>query len=54
MPGCDQIQEAHHLLGMTLLRQDRVDEARSSFESCVRINKLNETGKACDKALKSL
>ena len=53
-PGCDQIQEAHHLLGMAQLRQDRPDTAKQSFEQCVRINKLSETGKACDKALESL
>ena len=53
-PGCDKIQEAHHLLGMTLLRQDRPEEAKRSFEQCLKINKLTETGKACNKALESL
>lgn len=53
-PGCDQIQEAHHLLGMASLRQNLLEIAKQSFEQCVRINRLSETGKACDKALESL
>ena len=52
--GCDSIQEAHHLLGMTLLRKDRNSEAKNAFDRCIKLNKLTETGKACAKALESL
>ena len=51
--GCDQIQEAHQLLGMSQLRLENTKEAKASFERCVNINRLTETGKACTKALES-
>jgi type IV pilus assembly protein PilF len=51
--GCDQLQEAYHLLGMIHLRLDRNEKAKAAFDSCVNIGKLTETGKACVKALES-
>jgi hypothetical protein len=53
-PGCDQIQEAHHLLGMSRLRLEDPESARVAFDRCANINRLTETGKACTKALESL
>ena len=53
-PGCDRIQEAHHLLGMTLLRLEREDEAKEALEECRSINVATESGKSCSEALQGL
>jgi tetratricopeptide (TPR) repeat protein len=45
--GCDRLQEAHHLLGMTYLRLNDIESATSAFEHCVDINPQSETGKDC-------
>ncbi|MBN2802150.1 MAG: tetratricopeptide repeat protein [Deltaproteobacteria bacterium] len=52
--GCDKLQEAWHLLGMTHLRMNEIEEANSTFETCAEINKLSETGKDCSDIKKGL
>jgi tetratricopeptide (TPR) repeat protein len=48
--GCDRMQEAHYLLGMTYLRVENVENAIHSFETCIKINPKSETGHKCVKA----
>ena len=45
--GCDRMQEAYHLLGMTYLRLDRSEDAMSAFDTCVQVNPKTEIGKSC-------
>jgi len=45
--GCEQMQEAHHLLGMTYLRLGREEEAIDSFERCHEIDPTSELGVGC-------
>lgn len=45
--GCDRLQEAHHLLGMTLLRLGREAEAIEAFERCHEIDPTSELGVGC-------
>ncbi|MBW2277282.1 MAG: tetratricopeptide repeat protein [Deltaproteobacteria bacterium] len=45
--GCGQMQETHHLLGMTLLRLGREEEAIEAFERCHEINPTSEMGVGC-------
>lgn len=45
--GCDRIQEAHHLLGMTYLRLGREEEAIDAFERCQEIDPTSELGVGC-------
>jgi tetratricopeptide (TPR) repeat protein len=45
--GCDKIQEAHHLLGMTYLRLGREEEAIDAFERCHEIDPTSELGVGC-------
>ena len=45
--GCDRLQEAHHLLGMTLLRLDAVDDAIAAFDTCVNIAPKTPMGMDC-------
>ena len=52
--GCDRLQDAHHLLGMTYLRLSRDAEAKSSFEICRDIDPSTETGSACQEVLAGL
>ena len=47
--GCDAIQEAHHLLGMTRLRLGREDEARESFSICVELDPVSDLGVECSR-----
>lgn len=46
--GCDNLQEAHHLLGMTYLRLDSVTEAIAAFERCSEINPSSVIGLDCN------
>jgi type IV pilus assembly protein PilF len=48
--GCDRLQDAHHLLGMTYLRLDRLDEARDALTKCAEIDSKSEIGVACAQA----
>jgi Tfp pilus assembly protein PilF len=52
--GCDKMQDAHHLLGMTYLRLDRVDEARDELTACEDIDPTSEIGVACAEARRGL
>lgn len=52
--GCAQLQEAHHLLGMTYLRLDRTDDARQSFTRCRDIDPESEIGTGCAETLAGL
>jgi len=45
--GCDRMQEAYHLLGMTYLRLDNPDDAMNAFDTCVQVNPKTEIGKSC-------
>jgi len=45
--GCEKMQDAHHLLGMTYLRLDRVEEARDALTRCEEIDPVSEIGVAC-------
>jgi tetratricopeptide (TPR) repeat protein len=45
--GCDQLQEAHHLLGMTYLRLEREEDAIDAFERCSEIDPTSELGIGC-------
>lgn len=45
--GCDRMQEAQHLLGMTYLRLDRIEDARAAFTACEEIDAGSELGVAC-------
>ena len=45
--GCGQLQEAHHLLGMTYLRLGREEEAIDAFERCHEIDPTSEVGMGC-------
>jgi Tfp pilus assembly protein PilF len=46
-PGCDQMQEAFHLLGMTYLRLGREAEAAEAFDRCREIDPTSEIGVGC-------
>jgi tetratricopeptide (TPR) repeat protein len=45
--GCEQMQEAHHLLGMTYLRLGREEEAIEAFDRCQEIDPTSEMGVGC-------
>jgi len=45
--GCHQLQEAHHLLGMTYLRLDRIEDAKRAFDRCEEIDSSSEIGIGC-------
>lgn len=45
--GCDQLQEAFHLLGMTYLRLGRESEAHEAFQRCSEIDPSSELGAGC-------
>ena len=47
--GCDSIQEAHHLLGMTYLRLGRENEARESFATCAELDPASDLGVECSR-----
>jgi tetratricopeptide (TPR) repeat protein len=46
-PGCDSLQEAFHLLGMTYLRLGREEDAIDAFERCREIDPASEIGAGC-------
>jgi len=52
--GCDKMQDAHHLLGMTYLRLDQVDEARDALLACEEIDPASELGVACAESRRGL
>ena len=52
--GCKQIQEAHHLRGMSFLRLEMPSEAEDALTRCVEINKESRIGMECQEALESL
>jgi type IV pilus assembly protein PilF len=52
--GCNQIQEAHHLRGMSFLRLEQLDEARTALTRCTEINRESRVGMECQEALESL
>ena len=52
--GCNQLQEAHHLLGMTYLRLDRTDEAKQAFTRCRDIDPASDIGTGCAETLAGL
>jgi len=52
--GCDKMQEAHHMLGMTYLRLDNIDDAREALSKCVEVDPKSETGVSCASALGGL
>ncbi len=45
--GCDQLQDAHHLLGMTYLRLGEDDQAKAAFDKCRAINAASPIGRSC-------
>jgi len=45
--GCDRMQEAHHLLGMTYLRLGREEDAIEAFDRCQEIDPTSELGVGC-------
>jgi tetratricopeptide (TPR) repeat protein len=53
-PGCSDLQEAYHLLGMDLIRLENDDEAREFLIRCVKINEFSKVGLECREALDSL
>ena len=53
-PGCNQIQEAYHLLGMSLIRQENIEEAKAALLRCEEIDEVSVTGLKCAKARNSL
>ncbi len=52
--GCQRLQEAHHLLGMSFLRQEMPEAARNALSRCVEINRESRIGMECQEALESL
>jgi type IV pilus assembly protein PilF len=52
--GCDKIQEAHQLLGMSYLRREMREEAEGALSKCVETNKNTPIGMECAEALESL
>jgi Tfp pilus assembly protein PilF len=52
--GCGQMQEAHQLLGMAYLRQEKPDEARAALEQCTALSPVSPVGIECAKALEGL
>jgi Tfp pilus assembly protein PilF len=48
--GCGEMQEAHHLLGMTYLRTDKADLAKEAFARCIELNETSEVGASCAEA----
>ena len=52
--GCKQIQEAHHLRGMSFLRLEMIEEAETALTRCVQINRESRIGLECQEALESL
>ncbi len=53
-PGCDAMQEAHHLLGMIHLRLGDDAKATECFSRCREIGEHTEIGSACVEALTGL
>lgn len=53
-PGCDSIQEAHHLLGMLYLRGQNDAEAKAAFTRCQTLNAKTPVGVACAETLEGL
>jgi Tfp pilus assembly protein PilF len=52
--GCDKLQDAHHLLGLSNLRLDRIEEARDALTACEEIDPASETGVACAESRRGL
>ncbi len=52
--GCSEIQEAHHLLGMTYLRLGQENDARNSLERCRDIDPTTDIGAECGKTRSGL
>ena len=52
--GCNQIQEAHHLRGMSFLRLEMTDKAEEALSHCVELNRESRIGMECQEALESL
>lgn len=48
--GCAEMQDAHHLLGMTYLRVEKSDLAKEEFARCIELNDVSETGISCAEA----
>ena len=48
--GCDKMQDAFHMLGMTYLRLDRLDDARDALTTCAELDPKSETGVSCAQA----
>ena len=53
-PGCDRIQEAYQLIGMSRLRLEKTEEAKEAFLQCTEINEVSTAGIECRGALDSL
>jgi type IV pilus assembly protein PilF len=53
-PGCDQMQEAYFLLGMTYLRLDLFEDALSAFDTCYQLNPKTPVGLDCTKVKEGL
>lgn len=52
--GCNRIQEAHHLIGMSNLRLGQNQGAQSAFQTCLEISPVTPVGAECQSALDSL
>lgn len=52
--GCHRLQEAQHLLGMTYLRLDRVEDAKQAFDRCRELDPASEIGVGCAETLAGL
>ncbi|MCP4600539.1 MAG: tetratricopeptide repeat protein [Proteobacteria bacterium] len=53
-PGCDAIQEAYQLLGMSYLRLGEDAKAKGALRRCQDITKTTEIGALCTEALTGL
>ncbi|MDJ0765457.1 MAG: tetratricopeptide repeat protein [Myxococcota bacterium] len=53
-PGCDAMQEAYHLLGMTYLRLELDDDAKRALNQCLGLNENSDIGAICSEALNGL
>jgi type IV pilus assembly protein PilF len=53
-PGCNQIQEAYHLLGMACIREEKIEEAKAALVRCEEIDEVSIIGLKCAKARNGL
>jgi tetratricopeptide (TPR) repeat protein len=52
--GCDRMQEAYRILGLSYLRLEKDAKATKALRQCAEIDRISETGVSCAEALEGL